>query len=585
MAIDVGELRARLTADTSQLNKRLKGSTKSVGAFKKAAVAAGVAVAAAFAFKKAISFVLDLAKAAGIQEKAMVDLTAALTRAGVDGAAAAADDFAEFAAQLQKTTIFGDEATIQAASIAASFGITGEQLKRTSALAGDLSTVLGTDLKAAMILLGKAAKGEVGSLSRYGIIIDKNLAPGEKFEAVLEAVNKQFGGAAAAQADTYLGRVTSLGNAWGDLKETIGSRTRNVIVDITVALQAAIIAWDKFIGAVAATTTVVTPFDETIKLARRDLADVEAGIRRTQSRLDQAQNSWLGSAAAVARHQEELVKLGAEQGFVAEALGQNIAAQKRWTESQNAAKKAATEVTNALKLQTEAMAARSEALVRATALANLEAEARKANEEAAAEFDAAKAKREKDASDLLKERIAAGISEQERAIEKAKQVGDTLVAAFDAGATGAENWANVTKAAAGVALDAIRDAVIKAIAAHAAEGAAAAAKSVAGIPVVGPALAVGAATLIFGLIRGFLGKFHEGGELTQANLTRLPGMAPTEGVFIGEVGETVVPADGQPMQPGIVNNFITQTIGFPSRAQERRYLHTTLVPALAGVEG
>lgn len=184
------------------------------------------------ALKQLGKAVADTSQQFGIQEEAEVSLGAALRRAGVQDVKAATEEFKQFAAELQRTTKFSDEVSIKAASIGASFGIIGDDLKKATALAQDMSAVLKTDLERNLILLGKAFKGETGTLSRYGIIIDQNLPKAQRFAAAMEAIQKQFGGAAAAMADTYLGRLKQLENSFGDLKEQIGSGFAPVLKEV-----------------------------------------------------------------------------------------------------------------------------------------------------------------------------------------------------------------------------------------------------------------------------------------------------------------------------------------------------------------
>jgi len=61
-------------------------------------------------------------------------------------------------------------------------------------------------------------------LSRYGIIIDKNIPRTEKFEAVLGKLNEQFGGAAKADLNTWSGQMQAFKNSMGDLQEVLGAR-------------------------------------------------------------------------------------------------------------------------------------------------------------------------------------------------------------------------------------------------------------------------------------------------------------------------------------------------------------------------
>jgi hypothetical protein len=128
----------------------------------------------------------------------------------------------EYANEIQRTTKLGDEQVIGASALAASFGANEEQVKQITSAAIDMSQAMGIDLKAAVQLVGKAFVGETGSLSRYGIIVDKNIPKNEKFAAVMGQLETRFGGTAAAATQTLGGSLAQLGNAVGDVVESLG---------------------------------------------------------------------------------------------------------------------------------------------------------------------------------------------------------------------------------------------------------------------------------------------------------------------------------------------------------------------------
>ena len=85
---------------------------------------------------------------------------------------------ADYASELQGKTIFGDETILNDATarLLAFTNITGENFKRTQALALDLATALEMDLGSASLQLGKALSDpatKLSSLSRAGITFSK----------------------------------------------------------------------------------------------------------------------------------------------------------------------------------------------------------------------------------------------------------------------------------------------------------------------------------------------------------------------------------------------------------------------------
>lgn len=101
----------------------------------------------------------------------------------------------------------------------------------------DMARAMGTEPQAAAIQLGKALNDPVAgisALSRVGIqftddqksLIQSLVDSGQTMEAqkiILAELNSQFGGSGAAYAETYAGKVTLLGHAWGTFGETLFS--------------------------------------------------------------------------------------------------------------------------------------------------------------------------------------------------------------------------------------------------------------------------------------------------------------------------------------------------------------------------
>mgnify|MGYP000902693176 CR=1 FL=1 len=137
------------------------------------------------------------------------------------------------AGALQQVTRFSDEAIVRGQTFAAAFIKNEDVLKKVTVAATDMATGLGVDLLTAFELLTKASQGHTETLARYGIIIDENIPKSEKFAAVLAQVAERFSGRAIADARTYSGEVTKLGNAFGEVEEALG----RVITSSSAATQ------------------------------------------------------------------------------------------------------------------------------------------------------------------------------------------------------------------------------------------------------------------------------------------------------------------------------------------------------------
>ena len=138
---------------------------------------------------------------------------------------------------IQSTTTYSDEAALSVENMLLTFTNIGKETfpEATSAVL-DMSTALGENSKDAAIQLGKALQDPVlgiTALRRVGVaftddqkkVIKGLVDTGHTMDAqkmILKEINTEFGGSAAAAADTYAGHVKSLKNAIDDVQEVIG---------------------------------------------------------------------------------------------------------------------------------------------------------------------------------------------------------------------------------------------------------------------------------------------------------------------------------------------------------------------------
>lgn len=132
-------------------------------------------------------------------------------------------DFQEFASGLQKVTGVSDDLITSNASILASLGrLSGEGLERASEAAVNFAATGRVSLEGAFDAIAKAAAGNVGALSRYGIKVDENIPKSERFAAALGQLEQRFGGLAAAQVNTFAGSLELLSVNFNDILENLG---------------------------------------------------------------------------------------------------------------------------------------------------------------------------------------------------------------------------------------------------------------------------------------------------------------------------------------------------------------------------
>ena len=178
-------------------------------------------------------------KAFDEQEKAIAQVEAGLKSTG-NTVGITSEKLQQMAADLQKTTLFGDEEILKGATaqLLTFTNITGEQFEKTQKVALDLATRLDGDLKSASIMLGKALNDPIANLSalsRAGIqfseeqkatvrsMVEMNDLAGAQ-TLILNELEKQYGGSAEAAAQAGMGPITQLTNQLSDLSEQIGAR-------------------------------------------------------------------------------------------------------------------------------------------------------------------------------------------------------------------------------------------------------------------------------------------------------------------------------------------------------------------------
>jgi hypothetical protein len=215
----------------SDSSKKIKGSLSGVDSglnnTKKAALALVGAFAGLAAVNKAINFFKDSISKAAADQDSIQKLNTALALTG-KFSEQASQSIQNFANQLQNTTKFGNETTLEVASLIQNLGrLDTEGLQRATKAALDLSTALGIDVNSAATLVGKAANGNVEAFSRYGIKIQKAATDSETFAKTLAVLESRFGGASEAASKTFSGSITRLNNILGDFQETIGNTVLN----------------------------------------------------------------------------------------------------------------------------------------------------------------------------------------------------------------------------------------------------------------------------------------------------------------------------------------------------------------------
>ena len=247
-------LKLSILADVDQLKKSLAqangdvdDSSSKMGEFsKKAGLAFAAAGAAAAAY--AIKIGVDGVKAAIEDEAAQVKLANALKSAtGATEAQIKATE--DQILKMSLATGVSDEKLRPALQrIALS---TGDLSKAQDLLsvALDVSTSTGKPLEAVANAIGKAYDGNTAALGKLGIGLSSAELKTMSFTDVQTKLTDLFGGAAAANAETYQGRLDRLKVTFDEAKETIGYKLLPIIQKLVDFIVSEVVpALGKFAG-------------------------------------------------------------------------------------------------------------------------------------------------------------------------------------------------------------------------------------------------------------------------------------------------------------------------------------------------
>ena len=221
-------LKLSILGDVDNLNKSLKAASGDVDTFGDKVGKAGIAIGKAFAAAAAaagaaaIAIGIDGVKAAIEDEKAQTQLALALENAtGATQAQIKATEDSILQMSLA-TGVADDELRPALGRLVRSTGdITKAQELLTTAL--DISAATGKPVEAVANSLSKAYDGNTTALGRLGVGLSTAELKTMSFEQVSGRLTELFGGAAAANAETYAGKIARVQVAFDEAKETVGT--------------------------------------------------------------------------------------------------------------------------------------------------------------------------------------------------------------------------------------------------------------------------------------------------------------------------------------------------------------------------
>lgn len=289
--------------------------------------------------------VVDGVNAAIATQESIQKLNTALILSG-KYTAAVSKDLVEYSDVLQRSTKFSNDQVLETEALLATMGkLGGDTIKRATVAALDLSTALGIDLESATRLVGKAAAGEISTFQRYGVHITQGKDAAQTFANTLKTLEDRFGGSAKAQVDTFGGAVSVAQHAFEDFSKEIGTNIINnqslvnvvkvaaqIIDEMTGSVHAngnafqtvlstsIIIAIDVFRGLVNTARAVVGIFgvqsqilDTLVKNLERLRGAAQEGFGKSADGAKRLVDSLHGAgdaAATLTKDQEKLIEQG-----------------------------------------------------------------------------------------------------------------------------------------------------------------------------------------------------------------------------------------------------------------------------------
>lgn len=212
------------------------GALRGLGSIAGGALSVGFAAATAGAAALAGGLGYSVAQAMEAQRvEAQLD---AVLRSTGGAAGMTKDAILDLASALSRQSTYSDDAILKAENLLLTFtNIGSETFPMATAAMVDMAAAMGTDVSGGAIQLGKALNDPIAgisALSRVGVtfteqqkkVIERLVETGDVAGAqkvILEELNKEFGGSAQAQMETFSGQWENLKNRLDDAAETVGA--------------------------------------------------------------------------------------------------------------------------------------------------------------------------------------------------------------------------------------------------------------------------------------------------------------------------------------------------------------------------
>jgi len=212
-------------------------------------------------------FFVDVTTAAGEAEESISELNRALKTTG-QYSADVSQAIRNTSTEIQKMTTADDETITSGQAMLISMGAQLDMLPKLTMAVLNLATAKKIDEKTAFDLVSKSIGSSTNALGRYGIEIEGVEKSSQRATMAIQNINAVFGGAAVAQADTYLGRIKMLQNRWNDISETIGNLVIPYVKELFMLIETNLLPnIEELLGSTKESDTAMENFGNGIKFA------------------------------------------------------------------------------------------------------------------------------------------------------------------------------------------------------------------------------------------------------------------------------------------------------------------------------
>lgn len=294
----IPKVKITFDADFDELKRGVKGATDEVEGFGSKVGKFGKAAGAAFAVAGAAALAYSAVLLKQGVESAIADEQAqeklALTLQNVTNATDAQIKAVED--QILKTSLLtgktDDELRPSFERFVRATKDSEEALKLQQ-VALDVSAGSGKSLEAVTNAMAKAAEGNTASLSKLGVGLTSAQLKTMSLDEITASLANTFGGQAAAQADTFAGKMARLQVAFDEGKETIGSFVLDAITPmIDTVVNKVIPTISEFINSIGGTDGLKGTFESVIELVVSIFQPVLEGIKFA---FDQIKDAVMGN--------------------------------------------------------------------------------------------------------------------------------------------------------------------------------------------------------------------------------------------------------------------------------------------------